>query len=122
MTNSIHPFDSLVQHFAELLAQHLNGTPRAAKTHAAPAAAAAPAARAAPRKLRKGEKRPGHLIAQTTEQLHAFIKSHQGQRIEQIAKALGTSTKELKLPAQKLLADKKIKTKGVKRATKYYAA
>lgn len=40
--------------------------------------------------------------------------------MEQIAKTLGTTTKELALPAKKLIAEKKIKTKGERRATKYF--
>jgi predicted transcriptional regulator len=57
-----------------------------------------------------------------TESLLAAIKSGPGQRMEEIAKGLGTSTSELTLPAKKLLADKKIKTKGERRATKYFPA
>jgi len=40
--------------------------------------------------------------------------------MEEIARGLGTSTSELTLPAKKLIAEKKIKTKGERRATKYY--
>jgi hypothetical protein len=34
---------------------------------------------------------------------------------------MGTSTRELNLPAKKLLAQKQLKTRGEKRATKYFA-
>ncbi|MFO0759505.1 MAG: hypothetical protein U0359_23640 [Byssovorax sp.] len=54
-----------------------------------------------------------------TEQVFNHIKSNPNQGVEQIAKALGTSTKELTLPIRKLLADKKITSKGQKRATRY---
>ena len=58
-------------------------------------------------------------LAQITEQVYNYIKSNPGQGVEQIAKALATSTKELTLPIRKLLTDKKISSKGQKRATRY---
>jgi hypothetical protein len=81
-------------------------------------AAAAPAARG----RAKGQKRPPEALAELTEKLLAAIKSGPGKRMEEIAKGLETSTQELTLPAKKLLAEKKIKTKGERRATKYYPA
>ncbi len=112
-------------------------------SHAAPArrpgrppkAAAAPAAEekksaargvvktakvvAAP-KRRAGEKRTPAQLGQITEQVYNYIKGNGGQGVEQIAKALATSTKELTLPIRKLLAEKKIGSKGQKRATRYF--
>ena len=70
----------------------------------------------------KGQKRAPEALAQLTESLLGAIKASPGQRMEEIAKGLGTSTGELTLPAKKLLAEKKIKTKGERRATKYYPA
>ena len=49
------------------------------------------------------------------------MKSNPGQRIEQIADGMGTSTKELNLPAKKLIAGKQLKTKGQNRATQYFS-
>ena len=69
----------------------------------------------------KGAKRDPAAIARLTDTLGTFIKKNPGQRIEQIGKALGISTKELSLPVKKLLAAKQISTKGQKRSTKYYA-
>ncbi|HEX3593772.1 MAG TPA: DNA-binding protein [Polyangiaceae bacterium] len=83
-------------------------------------AAAAPAG--ASRGRAKGQKRAPEALVELTESLLAAIKSGPGQRMEEIAKGLGTSTSELTLPAKKLLADKKIKTKGERRATKYFPA
>jgi hypothetical protein len=40
--------------------------------------------------------------------------------MEAIGKALGTPTRELNLPIKKLLAGKKIRSQGHKRATEYY--
>src|SRR5689334_8234258 len=68
----------------------------------------------------KGAKRDPKAIEALTEKLGAHIKKTPGQRIEQIAKALGTPTKELTLPTKKLLAAKKISTRGQKRATTYF--
>lgn len=68
----------------------------------------------------KGAKRPPGEIEKLTAELGSYIKNNPGQRIEQIAQGLGTSTKELTLPVKKLLAKKAIKTRGQKRATQYF--
>ena len=75
-----------------------------------------------PKSRPKGAKRSRAAIARTTADLLAEIVAHPGQRIEQIAKAMKTSTKELTLPAKKLLGQGKIKSAGVKRATTYSPA
>lgn len=92
--------------------------PRAAARPAAKAPAAAPSASS---KRKAGEKRSPQLLAQITEQVYNYIKSNSNQGVEQMAKALNTSTKELTLPIRKLLADKKIGSKGQKRATRYFS-
>jgi DNA-binding NtrC family response regulator len=95
--------------------------PKAAK--AAPKAAPAPAAPAAAAAKRKaGQKRSPDEIVKTTEKLLQYITKNTGQRIEEIAKGVGHSTKELTLPVKKLLNDKKIVAKGEKRATRYFLA
>lgn len=91
-------------------------TPQGSKRRGA-ARTAAPAAARRP----KGAKRDPEDIAALTESLAAFVKKTPGQRIEQIGKALGTPTKELTLPMKKLIAAKRISTKGQKRATTYFA-
>ena len=68
----------------------------------------------------KGAKRSPDELEKLTNQLLAHIKQNAGQRIEQIAQSMNVSTKELNLPAKKLLAKKAIKTKGHKRATQYF--
>ena len=68
----------------------------------------------------KGAKRPPQEIEKLTAKLGDYVKSNPGQRIEQIAKSMGTSTKELNLPVKKLIATKAIKTRGQKRATQYF--
>jgi len=70
----------------------------------------------------KGQKRSPEDLAQLVEELLNTVKTAPGQRMEQIAKTLKTSTQELALPAKKLIAEKKIRTKGERRATKYFPA
>ena len=69
----------------------------------------------------KGAKRDPRLLQALTDKLGDYIKKNPGLRIEQIGKALGTPTKDLALPVKKLVAAKKISTKGQKRATTYFA-
>ena len=69
----------------------------------------------------KGAKRPPDEIERLTGKLLDYIKGNPGQRIEQIADGMGTSTKELNLPAKKLIAGKQLRTKGQKSATQYFA-
>jgi hypothetical protein len=70
---------------------------------------------------KKGQKRTPDELDALTESLYKAIKSGPGRRIEQIGETLGRSTKDLALPAKKLIAEKRVKTKGVKRATTYFA-
>jgi len=72
------------------------------------------------RSREKGAKRSPDELEKLTSQLLSHIKGNAGQRIEQIAQGMNVSTKELNLPAKKLLAKKAIKTKGHKRATQYF--
>src|SRR5689334_12611692 len=60
----------------------------------------------------KGQKRAPEDLAELVDQLLNTIKAAPGQRMEQIAKTLKSTTQELALPAKKLIAEKKIKTKG----------
>ena len=74
---------------------------------------------AAPKRS-SGEKRPPAELAKLTEKLGEYIKAHPGLRMEAIGKALGSPTRELNLPVKKLLAGKKIRSEGHKRATQYF--
>jgi len=69
----------------------------------------------------KGGKRSPEELEQLTRSLLAHIKKTPGLRIEQIGAALGATTKDLALPAKKLIGEKAVKTKGQKRATTYFA-
>lgn len=68
----------------------------------------------------KGAKRSPDELDKLTTQLLTYVKSNPGQRIEQIAQGMDTSTKELNLPAKKLLGKKALRTRGHKRATQYF--
>jgi hypothetical protein len=98
--------------------------PKAAAGLEAPAAPRGrgrpPKTAAAAPKRRAGEKRTPQELVQITDQVFNYIKSNPGQGVEQIAKSLATSTKELTLPIRKLLVDKKVGSKGQKRATRYF--
>ena len=79
------------------------------------------AASAAPRGRKKGSKRTPEELGALVKQLHSHITKNPGQRIEQIGKTLGISTKEFVLPIKKLVSEKKVSTKGAKRATTDFA-
>jgi hypothetical protein len=94
----------------------LGGEPPARGGRRGGGAAAAPASR----RLAKGAKRPPDEIVKLTAQLLDYVKANKGERIEQIAKGMGVSTRELNLPVKKLIAGKSIRTRGQKRATQYF--
>jgi predicted ArsR family transcriptional regulator len=48
------------------------------------------------------------------------VKKNSGQGGKQIAAALGTDTRTMRLPMQKLIAAGEVKTKGERRAMRYY--
>lgn len=73
------------------------------------------------KRLKKGGKRTPEALEKLTTTLLAAIKKAPGSSIESIAKTMQVATKELALPVQKLFAAKAIRTKGQKRATKYFA-
>lgn len=80
-----------------------------------------PKGRPAAARRSKGAKRSPEELEALTKQLLAAIKKTPGQRIEHIGKAIGMATKELALPVKKLIAEKKISTKGQRRATTYFS-
>lgn len=70
---------------------------------------------------RKGAKRTPEELEGLIKKLYSHIAKNPGQRIEQIGQAIGVVTKELVLPVKKLVTDRKLSTKGQKRATTYFA-
>lgn len=69
----------------------------------------------------KRGKRSSELVNKSAELVLAYVKAHQGQRLEEIGRGLKVGTKELKLPVSKLVAAKKLKRRGQRRGTKYFA-
>jgi hypothetical protein len=59
-------------------------------------------------------------LARLTRALDAYIRKNKGLGIEAIGKAMGASTRELALPMKKLLAERRVATRGARRATRYY--
>jgi hypothetical protein len=59
-------------------------------------------------------------LAKIQAQVLSAVRSKQGQRLEEIGKALKTDTSVLKRPVAMLLAAKKLKTTGARRGTKYF--
>jgi hypothetical protein len=66
-------------------------------------------------------KRSPAELAVLIKKLHSYIAKHPGQRIENIGAGLGVPTKALVLPVKRLISEKKVTTKGQKRATTYFA-
>lgn len=68
----------------------------------------------------RGAKRTADELAKLGDQFAAYVAKNPGQRIEQINKQLGTTTKDLQLPIRKMIADGILKVKGKKRSTQYF--
>ena len=66
-------------------------------------------------------KRTPAELAALIKRLHAHIAKHPGLRIEKIGTNLGIPTKALVLPVKRLISQRKLATKGQKRATVYFA-
>lgn len=69
----------------------------------------------------KGEKRSAEEIESLSKKFLDYVTAKPGLRIEQVNKALSTTTKDLQLPIRKMIADGVLKVKGAKRSTTYYA-
>ena len=71
--------------------------------------------------VQRGGKRSQEDLESLSEAFVTYVTKHPNLRVEQINKELGTTTKDLALPIRKLIADKKIKAKGKRRSTTYFA-
>lgn len=98
------------------------GPGRPKSSGAKPAAAPKATAAGKPKRRAKGARRSSADVDATQAKFLAFVQSNDGKRLEEIGKALGMHTADLKLPAQKLLAAKAVRTTGAKRGTKYHVA
>jgi hypothetical protein len=67
-----------------------------------------------------GGRRSSSDVASLADALLTHLQKHPGQRGEEIAAALETDTRTIRLPLKKLIEDKKVKTKGVARGTSYH--
>jgi hypothetical protein len=95
------------------------GPGRPPKSKAAPTAPPAPRARKSGRLARRSPEQ----IAKALDQVVALVKGKKdGLRAEQIRAALKMESKEMPRVLQEGLAKKKLKAKGQKRATTYFAA
>lgn len=83
---------------------------------------AGPAPRKAAGRRSAGGKRSPEELESMSGELLSFIKQNPGQRGEQIAAALRTDVKTMRLPILKLIAEKKLKTKGQRRGMTYFAS
>ena len=75
---------------------------------------------AVPQRKKRG-KRTAAGLGEMATALLANVKAKPGQRADQIASALGTDVGTMRLPMQKLLAEKKVRTEGQRRGTTYFA-
>ena len=76
---------------------------------------------ALPQRHETSSKRSPAELAALIKKLHTHIAKHPGLRIEKIAAGLAVPTKALVLPVKRLIGDRKLRTKGQKRATVYFA-
>jgi len=112
--------ESLLSEFAARVREAVRDEVLAALTGGSPRTAPAKKGRGSRRE--KGEKRSPQDLSTLTERLFVFVRKFPGERIEQLGKRMDEPTSELALPAKKLIAAKRIKTKGQRRATRYFAS
>ncbi|MBI5538148.1 MAG: DNA-binding protein [Deltaproteobacteria bacterium] len=99
------------------------GAKKAAPARRAPAAKTAPAPKTAKKVPGKRIRRSTAQLAKAGDQVLKLLASNKkGLRIEAINKVIGTTTRELMRPVQKLLDEKKIRKVGERRATTYFLA
>jgi hypothetical protein len=125
MSRAVQAFVAAISELAHRAAVETLQSAFEADLGRAPGRTAAPSASpgAAPRVGRppggRGAKRTQEDLENISQQLVSYIKTNPGLRIEQINKALGTTTKDVALPLKKLIADNVITSKGQRRATTY---
>jgi hypothetical protein len=101
------------------LSDEVNGAVRAALGSGG--RAAGKGTKAAPGRRSSNGKRTPEQIEKQAEKILAHVAKNPEQRAEEIAKAVGLTTKELVGPIRKLLGEKKIKASGKARGTNYKA-
>jgi len=125
--------NDLAQSFAESVLAAIKGTSlEELHSERSGARAARPAARDGEEpttRTRPGRTKPGRLprrspeeIAKAVDLVGKLVKTHpKGMRAEEIRKTLGLDVREVPRILKEGLAKKKLKSKGQKRATTYYA-
>ena len=78
--------------------------------------------KAAPRKAKRGKRirRTAAQVEQLGARVIAHVKKSPGQRLGEIAKALGVATKDARRPAFALLEAGQLKTTGQRGGTRYF--
>ena len=74
-----------------------------------------------PRAARSGKRTP-EQVEQMGQKLLSYVKAKPGLRADQLARVFHSDVKTIRLPMQRLLAAKKVKTKGQRRGMTYYGA
>ena len=73
------------------------------------------------KKTGKHTKRSGAQLEAVATRVLAHVKKKPGQNATEISKALRRTPKDIQHPLRKLIADKKLRTTGQRRGTKYFA-
>lgn len=81
-----------------------------------------PRKNAAARPAPKGGKRDAASLDEMGAAILAFVQANPGLGAIEIAEAVKSDVGTVRLPIQKLLADRKLRTQGQRRGTKYFAA
>lgn len=74
------------------------------------------------RKLGKRAKRSTAQVEAVAARILSHVKANEGTGVTEMGAALRMTPKEMRLPILRLVADKKLKTSGARRGTKYHAA
>lgn len=112
--------DAFVNEMSELIRQAALEQVSDALSGAQPRRGAARAARTVKAPSGKRIRRSAEDLDKLGERIVAFIDKNPGARMEDISKGLRRQTKELRRPVQILMAEKRVRTKGQKRATQYF--
>ena len=83
-------------------------------------ASKAPTRRKAPARPKKRVRRSSANVEAMTGKIAAYVTANPGCAVSDIAGSLGVTTKDVRLPIQKLMGDGAIKVTGQKRGTRYH--
>ena len=120
--------DTFVTDIADLIREEALATVREALGDGVPAPVRRGPGRPRKKKAKATRRKTGRRVRRSSEPVDAeaaraltYIKTNDGCSVGDIGDALGLSTKDLRLPLQKLLGNKEVRTTGQKRGTKYHA-